>query len=177
LDIIRWWQVRFYSSPITKPQRPTSFDFAFQDADGDGVPNNIDDCPETPGLAINKGCPVHEDISWVSASNNIAFESGKSSLLQESYVFLDKIVSVLEQQPSLKLSIQGHTDDVGTDMSNQKLSEERAQTCLEYLLSKGIAANRLSHIGFDETQPIAENNNEFGRSQNRRVTFIQVKGE
>jgi outer membrane protein OmpA-like peptidoglycan-associated protein len=175
LDIIGWWQVPHLSILIAKTALPETFDFPMSDMDDDNVPDNIDDCPKVYGLANNKGCPAHDDLSWLSGANTIAFEFGQSALLQESYAFLDKIVLFFEKQPQLKLSIQGHTDNRGSTLFNQKLSERRAKTCFDYLLSKGLRPEVLAYTGFGENQPIADNRTEIGRHKNRRVLFTVIQ--
>jgi OmpA-OmpF porin, OOP family len=126
------------------------------------------------GLVDNRGCPKEADLSWLQKDNNIAFEFGKSSLTSESYAFLDKVVLFLKEQPQINLSIQGHTDNRGSAIFNQKLSEIRAKTCFDYLIGKGINVERLDYKGFGESQPISDNTTEAGRSQNRRAAFIEI---
>lgn len=72
---------------------------------------------------------------------------------QESFAFLDKIVALLEKKTAIKLSIQGHTDSRGAAVFNQKLSEQRAKTCVDYLIGKGVYIGRLTPMGFGESQP------------------------
>jgi outer membrane protein OmpA-like peptidoglycan-associated protein len=79
---------------------------------------------------------------------------------------------MLEQNVSLKIQIQGHTDNVGSNASNQTLSEQRAKVVYDYLIQQGIASNRLTYKGFGATQPIAENQTEDGKRQNRRTAFM-----
>ena len=74
-------------------------------------------------------------------------------------------------KPDYRLKINGHTDNSGEDKTNQALSERRAKTCYDYLVSKGIAANRVTSAGFGETKPVADNKTSAGRKQNRRVEF------
>lgn len=106
---------------------------------------------------------------------NVLFETNKAVLLKESSVSLDKLVRQLNQNKSIKIEIMGHTDNLGNKNKNQILSEQRAQSVLDYLIAKGIEPNRLSYKGFGSTEPIATNDNEEGRKKNRRVTFLEVK--
>ena len=175
MDIIGWWQSPLLVVSREKPPLPHPFEFPVGDSDGDGVADNEDDCPKIYGLASNKGCPAEEDLSGLNDGNSIDFEFGKASLRQESFAFLDKIVAILEKKPTLKLSIQGHTDNRGSSNFNQKLSVQRAKTCVDYLIGKGVSTERLMPIGFGETQPIADNATEEGRHKNRRVTFVERK--
>lgn len=144
------------------------------DSDGDGVEDRADKCPTNAGPASNNGCPEIKEEDKVTlnlAVQNVNFASGRATLLRSSYSVLDKIADLLTRYPDYSLKISGHTDAQGNDGINQKLSEDRAAACLDYLVSKGIAADRILSQGFGETQPIASNNTRAGRSQNRRVEF------
>lgn len=103
------------------------------------------------------------------ALNNVFFETGKWEILSESAYELGKVVELLNQNPKLRVELGGHTDNVGKPEANQRLSEQRAKAVYEYLISKGIAAERLSYKGYGETQPVADNGTEEGRAKNRRT--------
>jgi len=105
------------------------------------------------------------------AMRDVKFETGSSSLKVTSYGVLEKIAAVMLERPEYGLSIEGHTDSLGDDSRNQKLSEERAKSCLDYLVKKGVEEGRMSYIGLGETQPIADNKRTKGREKNRRVEF------
>jgi outer membrane protein OmpA-like peptidoglycan-associated protein len=107
--------------------------------------------------------------------NNIFFETAKADLLATSYVELDKLVKVLTDNPFMEITIVGHTDNVGNTDANQTLSANRAKAVVDYLISKGIDTNRFQQFGFGETKPIATNDNEEGKSLNRRVEFTITK--
>lgn len=107
--------------------------------------------------------------------NNIFFETGKALLRPESYPELDRIAKLLTQHPTMEIAIAGHTDSIGSPVTNKQLSEDRANAVETYLIGKGIAAKRLRTRGYGETQPIAPNSTESGRQQNRRVEFTIVK--
>lgn len=100
---------------------------------------------------------------------NIFFDVNRFELKAESFVELDNIVMLLKENPSLKIVIIGHTDNTGKPADNLRLSNNRANAVIQYLVSKGIAANRLSSKGLGETQPISDNATEEGRSRNRRT--------
>ncbi|MBN2612818.1 MAG: OmpA family protein [Bacteroidales bacterium] len=102
---------------------------------------------------------------------NIFFEFGKATLKPESYAELDNVVKLLQNNEGVRLEISGHTDNVGALKTNMKLSEDRAKAVVEYLIGRGIASGRLEYKGYAYTQPIAPNNTEEGRAQNRRVEF------
>lgn len=102
---------------------------------------------------------------------NIFFDYGKSTLRTESYAELDRLVKLLNDLPKLKIEISGHTDNKSSLQFNQKLSEARAKAVVDYLIGKGISSSRLEYKGYAFLQPIATNDTEEGRQQNRRVEF------
>jgi len=103
-----------------------------------------------------------------------AFEFDKSSLTAGAKDTLQVVVNTLRNFPDAKIEIQGHTDWIGSEVYNQKLSERRANTVRDYLISVGIAATRITTIGYGESQPIATNETAAGRAENRRVVIIEV---
>lgn len=117
--------------------------------------------------------PIEKGASIVL--KNIFFETGKFDLQNESKSELDKLVELLNDNPNLKIQIDGHTDNVGQQKDNLELSNNRAKSVVGYLLSKGINQQRLSYKGFGATKPVADNNTETGRAQNRR-TELYVTG-
>jgi flagellar motor protein MotB len=102
---------------------------------------------------------------------NIYFETDSFSILPESEPELLKLAEFLQNNNRLKVEVQGHTDNTGTEAGNLVLSEKRAQSVAEYLIAKGIARERLEWAGFGESKPVAENDSEEGRRQNRRTTI------
>lgn len=144
------------------------------DSDGDGVYDDTDRCPEVPGLAALNGCPEVKQADMAKlerAIKLVQFESGRAVLLKSSYAVLDDVVSVMNSNSAYSLNINGHTDASGDDKMNLQLSERRAKTCYDYLVSKGIAASRMNAGGFGETQPKGDNTTAAGRKENRRVEF------
>jgi outer membrane protein OmpA-like peptidoglycan-associated protein len=142
------------------------------DTDGDGVNDEEDKCINEKGPASNFGCPIinEEIIKKVNrAAQNIFFETAKSKLLAKSFPKLNEVVTILNENPTYKVQIDGHTDSQGKDEYNQGLSDERAASVKAYLVSKGIAESRLSSTGYGETKPVADNNTAAGRAKNRRV--------
>ena len=111
--------------------------------------------------------PLEANASIVLS--NIFFDVNKFDLKETSQVELDKLVELLNENPTLKIQISGHTDNVGKPADNLVLSNNRAKAVVNYLVSKGIAASRVSHKGYGETIPMAENNSEEGRAKNRRT--------
>jgi len=133
-----------------------------RDSDEDGVPNVIDRCPDTPLRAnVNRwGCWVIEGF---------IFATSQAVIKPQAYPALEEVVSILTENPQLKIEIEGHTDNKGPAKLNQRLSEERAQAVLDYLTKHGIASDRLTAVGYGFSKPIASNDTPEGRARNRRV--------
>lgn len=105
------------------------------------------------------------------ALRNIFFDTGKSTLRPESNAELERLVKLMKDVPSLKIEISGHTDNTGSASLNASLSQDRAEAVVKYLTSKGVAANRMTAMGYGSSKPIASNNTADGRQQNRRTEF------
>ncbi|HQX44934.1 MAG: thrombospondin type 3 repeat-containing protein [Saprospiraceae bacterium] len=158
------------------PDTPGKFN-GCPDTDGDGLADNLDKCPNTPGIAANNGCPEikKEDKKVLDvAMRNVQFTTGTATLTKASYKNLNDVINVLKKYPEMMLNIEGHTDDVGEDVNNQKLSERRANACMNYITSKGIVASRLMASGYGESKPIGDNKTSEGRKSNRRTEFNPV---
>ena len=119
--------------------------------------------------------PIKADA--VIRLNNIFFETGKATLLPTSQNELNGLVKIMEENSSMVIEIRGHTDNQGGADLNQTISENRAKSVVEYLVTKGIAANRLTSKGFGEKAPSMTNDTPEGRANNRRVEFkiISIK--
>ncbi|MFD1469336.1 OmpA family protein [Hymenobacter caeli] len=142
------------------------------DTDGDGVPDYQDKCPDRAGPASNQGCPEMkaEDKKVLNeATKYIQFAYNKATLLPVSYKRLDQIVSVLNNYPDYSLGMSGHTDDVGNEAFNLRLSYDRAEAVRAYLIAKGIVATRIEARGYGKLKPIASNKTKAGQALNRRV--------
>jgi len=132
---------------------------------------------------VDKYTEIDDDVMRVSPIevgsvvrlNNIFFEFAKATLKPESFPELDRTVKFLKENKTLELEIAGHTDNVGSDATNLKLSQERAQSVVTYLVEHGIDKTRLIAKGYGESRPIAFNNTEAGRAKNRRVEFKVLK--
>ncbi len=148
------------------------------DADGDGVLDKDDKCPDVKGTVANNGCPeVSEAVQKTlnEYAKTILFDTGKASIKDQSAAVLADIITILKEYPTSKFSIEGHTDSVGSEKLNQRLSEARALSVKEYLVKNGIDEFRLSAIGYGETRPIASNKTRAGRALNRRVEINLAK--
>jgi outer membrane protein OmpA-like peptidoglycan-associated protein len=162
----------------TKPAEPAtpapSRPAAPGDADGDGVADAADRCPNSAGPASNKGCPVVKPAErrWVrEATRYIGFEKNRAVLLPSSYATLDSVARLLGRYPDYSLSIAGHSDSKGPAAFNRRLSQERAAAARSYLLNKGIDEGKVVMRGYGPQYPVATNATEAGRARNRRVEF------
>ena len=144
------------------------------DTDGDGVADKDDRCPEVSGIKQNSGCPeIKEETKKVmtKAMEGLFFNSGSAVIQRKSYAVLDNVAKIMNENPSYKLEIKGHTDNTGKEAKNLQLSKDRAAAAKEYLIKKGVESSRLSSEGFGVTQPRADNKTAAGRKLNRRVEF------
>lgn len=153
------------------------------DEDGDGVPDGIDECPNTaPGSEVDEqGCPdevqrqLEEEGRLVLEAVHFEFDSAE---LRESAVpILTELGEVLVARPGVRVEIQGHTDSVGAEAYNQDLSQRRAESVLDFLLENFSELQRDQFVaeGYGESQPVASNDTEEGRQQNRRVEFVVLQ--
>jgi OOP family OmpA-OmpF porin len=156
------------------------------DADGDGVSDYFDKCPGTPagtkvdgsGCALPQPPQVEEKVIITEddrrlvrdAIQNLEFDLGKASLAPSSYSSLDKVAGILVSK-HFSLKLAGHTDNVGSQDNNMRLSKDRAESVKAYLVSKGANPSRIEATGYGMTQPIASNKTAEGRQKNRRVEF------
>jgi OOP family OmpA-OmpF porin len=136
------------------------------DSDGDGVVDRLDKCPKTP-----KGDKVDADGCSLTLKLEVQFDNNSAELRPESHDYLDQVATRLNELPSITGVIEGHTDSNGSADYNQDLSERRAKSVRDYLVSKGVAASRFTAEGLGELQPVADNTTAEGRAQNRRVVL------
>ena len=114
------------------------------------------------------------EVNAVIVLKNIQFEFNGYKLLESSKVELDRVVQILNENPTLKININGHTDNIGGNASNLLLSANRAKAVIDYIIEKGIERNRLQSKGFGASKPIATNDTEDGRAINRRTELVVV---
>lgn len=157
----------------------------FQDEDGcpeedndlDGLKDGEDQCPNEPGLKSNNGCPPKEKLVEVTAkqikiSQKVFFETGGSKISADSFNLLDQVALAMKTNPQVQLvEVAGHTDDVGKDDKNLKLSDDRAKSVVKYLVGQGVEPERLKAVGYGETKPIDPRKSKPARARNRRVEF------
>lgn len=167
--------------PVAAAPQPTPEPAQPVDSDGDGVPDNRDQCPATPaGTQVNdQGCPAAKATPIVL--KGVTFEYDSDQLTSQAAKRLDNVVNALQGSP-IQVRIEGNTDSTGSAAYNQKLSERRAASVKRYLVDHGISAQRLTSKGYGETRPVAPNtkpngaDNPAGRAQNRRVE-LHVTGQ
>ena len=135
------------------------------DSDNDGVPDYRDQCPNTPaGTEVNAlGCPDSVVL------NDVNFEFDSAELTANARNILNGVAERLVNNPDVRVSIEGHTDSRGSAEYNKDLSQRRAESVTTYLAQRGVGANRMRAVGFGEERPIASNETDQGRAQNRRV--------
>ncbi|MBF0624154.1 MAG: OmpA family protein [Magnetococcales bacterium] len=143
-----------------RPQSPA-------DADGDGVADSADRCPQTPPKA-----PVNATGCWTVPP--VLFETGLSHLDAVARGALDGVARTLAAAPAVRLALEGHTDDQGSEVDNQRLSQARAQAVREYLTGQGSDAGRFDVSWHGESLPEADNATPDGQARNRRVTLTQA---
>jgi outer membrane protein OmpA-like peptidoglycan-associated protein len=107
--------------------------------------------------------------------DNVLFETGKANLKNTSFKAIDELAEAMKAKETMEIEIAGHTDNVGDKDTNLKLSQERAEAVRDYLIKKGIAANRITAKGYGDTKPVADNSTEKGKQQNRRTEVKIIK--
>ena len=138
------------------------------DSDGDGVADDIDACQDTPEGAIvdNRGC-------WVV--KGVKFDYKKWDVKPQFNTNLDNIIQILKNTTDLKIRVEGHTDNIGSEKYNLNLSKKRAESIKAYLVKKGIDESRITSMGHGLSKPIADNATREGQALNRRAELIPVK--
>ncbi|KHA75213.1 membrane protein [Pseudomonas chlororaphis] len=155
------------------------------DEDSDGVFDRRDRCPDTPENTPvdHRGCPLPQypvtekvpepapqtEVITLSDAGNVLFDFDKSDLTPAAKAQLDTLMDKLRNADVVSIKVIGHTDSKGSDAYNQALSERRASSVAAYLLSQGLAPNKLTSEGRGESEPVADNATDEGRAQNRRV--------
>ena len=142
------------------------------DGDGDGVLDKDDLCPDKVGTVANNGCPeVTEAVAKTlnDYAKTILFDTGKTTIKFESAEILSNIAGILKEYSYANFNVDGHTDSVGSESTNQTLSEGRAQAVVDWLVENGISRSRLTSTGYGEAKPLMDNKTRDGRARNRRV--------
>jgi outer membrane protein OmpA-like peptidoglycan-associated protein len=140
------------------------------------VSDNIDLSKQTEYKEIERNLylvPMEEGVDILL--NNIFFETNKSDILPSSYPEMDRLADIMKEHPEMKIELSGHTDNVGSDADNIKLSQARSESVMKYLVNKGISNDRLITKGYGESRPVETNEHEAGRAKNRRMEFRILK--
>lgn len=153
------------------------------DNDGDKILDVDDQCPMVPGVkdAQRPGCPKKKVLVVITAkeikiTQQIHFAFAKATIRPISYKILDAVAEALQQNPKIRLEVQGHTDNRGSARLNKRLSQRRSAAVRKYLISNGISPTRLVARGYGMDRPIVANTNARGRAINRRVQFVRTEG-
>ena len=153
------------------------------DKDGDTVVDRLDNCPDEPGPPENGGCAKKQLVVITDAKleikDRVYFDTDKDTIQPKSFALLDNVAAVLKAHPDIKkVRVEGHTDTVGTPAHNMDLSDRRAKSVRKYLVDKGgVDLARLDAVGYGQDRPIATNDTDDGKQQNRRVEFMIVDAE
>lgn len=140
--------------------------------DGTKVSGSVGSCPHWSG---SLGGELQKQLKAIGRARiyGIRFALDSAVIKDESYPILTEIVDLLKTDTTLQLTIEGHTDATGAAGHNQTLSVQRAASVKAYLVDKGVAAGRLTTVGYGSGTPVADNDNELGRAQNRRVELVR----
>ncbi len=148
------------------------------DDDKDGIANSKDKCPDKPetknGITDDDGCPDEVPAAlkkFAGSMKGIEFETGSAKIVAKSNKVLDEAAKNLVAYPGTRIEVAGHTDNVGEPAENMKLSKLRAEAVKEYLVSKGVTADRIDAVGLGDTKPIGDNKNKAGQAKNHRIEF------
>ena len=166
------------TSAVVAAEPPTvnTETFFCPDRDKDGVPDNVDHCPDVAGPMENSGCPAYKRIvvtpDKLELKEKLYFAWDQAVLQDISFPVLDEVVQALKDNIGFRVQVEGHTSSEGADDHNQTLSEKRADAVLDYLVAHGIAKERLVSKGFSSSVPADTNATVAGRENNRRVEFV-----
>lgn len=136
---------------------------------GDDVEYSSVPIPEAKDTKLTFNVNIEFEMPTTYTLNHVFFDSGKSTLRPDSYTELNKLAKFMANKKTVNVEIGGHTDNVGVKEANQKLSEERANAVRNYLIKKGIAAERVTAKGYGDSRPVASNDSESGKQKNRRT--------
>lgn len=149
-----------------------------KDRDSDTIVDRLDKCPDEPGVKEEEGCPKKYKMvvvkkDRIEIKQQIKFKTGSAKIIgKDSFEILDEVSQALRDSPQIKrIRVEGHTDSVGNDAANLKLSQNRANSVMSELIKLGVDPGRLEAVGFGETRPIASNASAKGKAENRRTEF------
>lgn len=178
--VVRFGGVMLLGNPPAPAPAPVE-ETAMLDSDGDGVPDHLDLCPDTPpGVKVDeRGCPIAADVGGLAAGTGfepVYFDFDRDLIKPTERAKLDRTVKLVKENKGTKVALRldGHTDSIGSNQYNLALGERRAIAVKRYLVSQGIPAGDIVVNSFGETKPAADNETEAGRALNRRVEIFIV---
>ncbi|WNG44792.1 OmpA family protein [Archangium minus] len=153
-----------------------------EDGDKDGVPNRVDSCVKEPGVDSNLGCPQQEmplvaiAPRQLDLRGKVYFEASQARIQKRSFELLNWVAKIMREHPELiRVVVGAHTDDRGFAEQNRRLTQQRAESVVRYLMDKGVPAERLEARGYGSERPIDINTTSTGRENNRRVEFLIIR--
>jgi OOP family OmpA-OmpF porin len=152
------------AQPVQEAPAPTPVAVQDADSDGDGIVDRLDKCPNS-----EKNVIVDENGCAIAVNLKVLFDFDKATIKEAYTTKLSRFAEVLKSYPAVKTNLSAHTDSVGSDEYNLRLSQERADAVKKALINLGISNERITTVGYGETRPVASNETAEGREQNRRV--------
>ena len=150
------------------------------DSDGDGIFDKDDECPNIVGVFENNGCPIvskEDEKMIVDLARAIYFVTGSAKFTDEAAIRMDQVSTILNKYKDINFTVEGHTDSTGSDKINNKLSQDRADAVMNFLVENGFPADKISAKGYGSANPIGDNGTSKGRQQNRRVEIYSEFAE
>ena len=145
------------------------------DNDNDGIPDRVDKCPNDPedfdGVEDDDGCPDADPAPQLRFTAQVHFKMNSAEIKRESFKALNKVANQMNKRPRVHVRVEGHSDSRGSDRYNKEMTQRRADAVREFLIGRGVGANRITAVGYGEERPIASNDTAQGRARNRRIEF------
>lgn len=152
------------------------------DTDGDGIRDKDDKCPDVFGKKEFGGCPpptpktIKITNVKIEITEKVHFKTDKAKIMSDSFGLLKDVAKVINENDHIKkIRVEGHTDDRGSEEYNMELSQQRAQSVVDFLIKEGVDAGRVEPVGFGKTHPLVDNATDEGKAKNRRVEFVIVE--
>lgn len=174
------------------PNDPEDFD-NYEDDDGcpdidndkDGIPDLKDKCPNEPetfnGVDDKDGCPDKKEVKKKEVDmpkhqimHGVQFRSGRAEMTLDSRIYVDQLIEKLKEFPEVTVEVRGHTDSIGRYENNMRLSQQRAESVRQYMISRGVAPDRIRAVGYGPSVPVADNRTASGRAKNRRIEIVRT---
>ena len=150
------------------------------DSDKDGISDINDECPFVKGPAMNRGCPATNNTTQLPTKeisiDVVEFDTDKSFIKPYYFSMLDRVASIMLQNPSYTIMLVGHTDNEGNDTYNYHLGQRRSKAVQDYLIQRGVRPDRISTVSYGESVPKSENTSDQGKQRNRRTEIVILDG-